>query len=150
MDAVRPGFEVRRQIGQRYVGPIGVNGIAVVVGRCSLRWLGPRFFFWPQGIPRRHRVSIVSSRLKQRLDEETWWFDLLRTATLRSDPTHDVLCAVAGTAAHRFVFARLQLFGRSVLEFQVDAREQLSVTPISLHGSLKLQSCDVGFIGDHH
>ncbi len=112
------------KFGNGSVGPMLSLGLPWLSAECSLQWLGPRLFFWPQGIPRRHRVSIVSSRLKQRLDEESWWFDLLRTATLRSDPTHDVLCAVAGTAAHRFVCRAAELFGRSVLEFQVDARDQ--------------------------
>lgn len=110
------------RFGHGSVGPIVSLGMPWLSAECSLRWLGPRFFFWPQGIPRRHRVSIVASRLKQRLDEESWWFDLLRTATLRSDPTHDVLCAVTGSAAHRFVCRAGEIFGRSLLEFQVDAR----------------------------
>ena len=112
------------KFGGGSVGPLVSLGLPWLSAECSLRWLGPRFFFWPQGIPRRHRVSIVSSRLKQRLDEESWWFDLLRTATLRSDPAHDVLCAVTGTAAHRFVLRAAEIFGRSFLEFHVDAREQ--------------------------
>ena len=114
--------------GDRYgngsVGPIVSLGLPWLSAECSLRWLGSRIFFWPQGIPRRHRVSIVSSRLKERLDGESWWFDLLRTATLRSDPTHDVLCAVAGSAAYRFVCRAAAIFGRSLLEFQLDATEQ--------------------------
>jgi len=112
------------RFGDGSVGPIVSLGMPWLSAECTLRWLGPRMFFWPQGIPRRHRVSLVSSRLKQRLDEESWWFDLLRTATLRIDPTHDVLCAVTGTAAHRFVRRAAEIFGRSLLEFQVDAREQ--------------------------
>ena len=106
------------------VGPIVSLGLPWLSAECSLRWLGLCLFFWPQGIPRRHRVSFVSSRLKQRLDDESWWFGLLRTATLRTDPTQDVLCAVTGTAAHRFVCRAAEIFGRSLLEFQVDEREQ--------------------------
>lgn len=112
------------RFGNGSAGPVVSLGLPWLSAECSLRWLGSRLFFWPQGISRRRRVSIVSSRLKQRLDEESWWFDLLRTATLRSDPTHDVLCAVAGTAAHRFVCRAAELFGRSLLEFHVDATEQ--------------------------
>ena len=106
------------------IGPVVSIGLPWLSADCSLRWLGPRLFFWPQGIPGRRRVSIVSSRLKQRLDEESWWFDLLRTALLRIDPRRDVLCTVAGTAAHRFVCRAAELFGRSLLEFRMDAREQ--------------------------
>ena len=110
--------------GKGAVGPIVSMGLPWLSADCSLRWLGPRLFFWPQGIPGRRRVSIVTSRLKQRLDEESWWFDLLRTAVLRIDPTHDVLCAVAGTAAHRFVCRAAELFGRPLLEFRMDSSEQ--------------------------
>jgi len=112
------------RFGNGSIGPIVSLGLPWLSAECSLRWLGPRLFFWPQGIPRRRRISIVSSRLKQRLDEESWWFDLLRTATLRSDPTHDILCVVAGTASHRFVLRAAEIFGRSLLEFQVEATEQ--------------------------
>ena len=104
------------------VGPTVSLGLPWLSADCSLRWLAPRLFFWPQGIPGGHRVSLISSRLKQRLDEESWWFDLLRTATLRSHPTSDILCAVTGTAAHRFVRRAAEIFGRSLLEFQVDSR----------------------------
>jgi len=114
------------KFGKGCVGPMVSLGLPWLSPDCSLRWLGPRLFFWPKGIPGRRRVSIVSSRLKQRLDEESWWFDLLRTALLRMDPTHDVLCAVAGTAAHRFVCRAAELFGRSLLEFRMDARKQTS------------------------
>lgn len=121
-------FDQHLKSGTRFchgsAGPTVSLGMPWLSAECAQRWLGSRLFFWPQGIPRRLRVSIVSSRLKQRLDEESWWFDLLRTATLRSDPTHDVLCAVTGTAAHRFVCRAAELFGRSLLEFQVDARDR--------------------------
>ena len=106
------------------VGPVVTLGMPWLSPECSLRWLGLRLFFWPQGIPARRRVSIISSRLKQRLDEESWWFDLLRTAVLRTDPTLDLLCAVAETASHRFVCRAAQLFGRSLLEFHPDSHEQ--------------------------
>ena len=105
-------------------GAVVTLGLPWLSAQCSLRWLGSRLFYWPQGIPARHRVAIVSSRLRQRLDEESWWFDLLRTAVLRTDPTTDVLCAVAGTASHRFVRRAADLFGRSLLDFRVDPREQ--------------------------
>ena len=106
------------------VEPVVSLGLPWLSAECSLRWIGSRCFFWPQGIPQQRRVSIISSRLKQRLDEESWWFDLLRTAILRSDPTSDLLCAVAGTAAHRYVRRASSLFGRSVLDFHVDSQDQ--------------------------
>lgn len=120
-------FERDLNSGDRFskgsVGPVVTLGIPWLSAECSLRWLGARIFFWPQGIPSRRRVSIISSRLKQRLDEESWWFDLLRTAVLRTDPTLDLLCSVTGTSAHRFVSRAAALFGRSLLEFRLDAQE---------------------------
>lgn len=110
--------------GRSSAGPVVSLGLPWLSAECSSRWIGLRYFFWPQGIPQQRRVSIISSRLKQRLDEESWWFDLLRTATLRSDPTSDLLCAVAGTAAHRYVRRASSLFGRSVLDFHVDTQER--------------------------
>jgi len=106
------------------VGPVVTLGMPWLSPECSIHWLGPRILFWPQGIPARRRVSIISSRLKQRLDEESWWFDLLRTAVLRTDPTLDLLCAVTGTASHRFVCRAAELFGRSSLAFHLDSHEQ--------------------------
>lgn len=114
-------LETKKSFQSYCAGPVVSFGLPWLSAACSLRWLGPRFFFWPAGIPRRLRISIVSSRLKQRLDEESWWFDLLRTAVLRIDPSSDVLCAATGTAAERFVVRSAELFGRSLLQFCVDA-----------------------------
>ena len=111
-------------------GPVLTSGLPWLSPECSLRWLGPRIFFWPQGIPAQRRVSIVSSRLRQRLDEESWWFDLLRTAVLRTDPTLDLLCVVAGTTSHRFVCRAAELFGRSLLDFHLDSRDQVVIEDV--------------------
>lgn len=105
--------------------PVVSLGMPWMSQETSVRWLGVRIFFWPCGIPARRRVSIVSSRLKQRLDEESWWFDLLRTAVLRTHPTLDLLCAVTGTASHRFVRRAADLFGRSLMEFHLDSQQQI-------------------------
>ena len=78
-------------------GPVVSLGLPWLSADCSLRWTGARYFFWPQGVPPQRRVSIISSRLKQRLDEESWWFDLLRTATLRLDPAVDLLVVAYGS-----------------------------------------------------
>ena len=109
--------------GRSTNGPTVTLGLPWFSPECCLRWIGPRFFFWPRGVPSQRRVSIISSRLKERLDEEKWWFGLLRTAILRSDPASDLFCAATGTAAHAYVCRAAMLFGRSVLEFHVDAHE---------------------------
>ncbi|MCA9010255.1 MAG: hypothetical protein KDB01_10940, partial [Planctomycetaceae bacterium] len=105
-------------------GPVVSLGLPWLSADCSLRWTGARYFFWPQGVPPQRRVSIISSRLKQRLDEESWWFDLLRTATLRLDPAVDLLCAVYDTSPCRYVCRAAELFGRPLLEFHVDSNER--------------------------
>ncbi len=112
------------QFSQGCTGPVLTLGLPWLSAECSLQWVGFRFFFWPQGILSQRRVSIVSSRLKQRLDEESWWFDLLRTTVLRTDPTLDLLCAVTNTASHRFVCRAAELFGRSLLKFHLDSSDQ--------------------------
>jgi hypothetical protein len=110
--------------GHKSAGPVVSLGLPWLSADCSLRWTGARYFFWPQGIPSLRRVSIISSRLKQRLDAESWWFDLLRTATLRLDPAVDLLCAVHATAPCRYVCRAAELFGRPLLEFHADSSER--------------------------
>ncbi|HRA87903.1 MAG TPA: hypothetical protein PK992_07535 [Planctomycetaceae bacterium] len=116
-------IDTGRRFAHYAVGPVVSLGLPWLSADCSLKWLGLRFFFWHAGIPGRRRISIVSSRLKQRLDEESWWFDLLRTAVLRADPASDVLCTVTGSAGERFVARSAELLGRSVLKFEVGVSE---------------------------
>lgn len=83
------------------------------------QWLGQRVLYWPNGVQQRRRVAMVSSRLKQRRDLQTWWFDALRTAVLRSDFRTDCLCVADGTASSAAVTRASELFGIPRLKFHV-------------------------------
>jgi len=127
--------------GRGTTGPTVTLGLPWHSPQCCLNWIEPRLFFWPRGVPSQRRVSIISSRLKQRLDEESWWFGLLRTAILRSDPAADLFCTVTGTAAHPYVCRAAMLFGRSVLEFHVDSRERCADHDGMIAWITNLSSC---------
>lgn len=86
------------------------------------RWIGHRLVWWPQGIPRRQRIGIASSRLGRRLDQHARWFALLRTIVLRADADTDCLCVVPGTAAAQAVSRAAELFGRPILAFRLPDR----------------------------
>ncbi len=94
-------------------------GLPWLTPECSSRWLGNRILIWPDGIPPHRRISIVSSRLRRRLDLESWWFDLLRTTVLRCDGGTDILCAVNDSTAFEATVRASELFGRPLLRFQI-------------------------------
>jgi hypothetical protein len=87
----------------------------------SRRWLGDRFFFFLSGPPQKRRIAPVSSRLKQRLDLETWWFDLLRTLILRCDAAEETIVVVESTAPFFAASRAARLFGRTLLRFELPA-----------------------------
>ncbi len=89
----------------------------------SRRWLGDRFFFFLSGPPPKKRIAPVSSRLKQRLDLEPWWFDLLRTLILRCDTAEEMIVVAESTAPFLAASCAARLFGRKLLRFE------LPVTP---------------------
>jgi hypothetical protein len=93
------------------------RGLPWLSESCSHRWLGDRLFCFPDGVPHRRRIAIVSSRLRQRLDQETWWFDLLRTLTLRMTPDGEALLIADDTAPCDAVARSATLFGRTVIHF---------------------------------
>ena len=101
------------------LSPVAVvsRGIPWISEECSRRWLGDRLLCFPDGIPDRRRISIVSSRLRQRLDQELWWFDLLRTLMLQSDARAETIVTVAKTTACAAAIRAAQLFGRPSLHF---------------------------------
>jgi hypothetical protein len=87
----------------------------------SRRWLGDRFFFFLSGPPQKKRIAPVSSRLKQRLDLELWWFDLLRTLILRCDAVEETVVVVESTAPFLAAARAARLFGRTLLRFELPA-----------------------------
>ncbi len=87
----------------------------------SRRWLGDRFFFFLSGSPQKRRIAPVSSRLKQRLDLEPWWFDLLRTLILRCDAAEEMIVVAESTAPFLAASRATHLFGRTLLRFELPA-----------------------------
>lgn len=87
----------------------------------SRRWLGDRFFFFLSGSPQKRKIAPVASRLKQRLDLESWWFDLLRTLILRCDAVEETIVVVESTAPFLAASRAARLFGRTLLRFELPA-----------------------------
>ena len=87
----------------------------------SRRWLGDRLFCFLSGPPQKRRIAPVSSRLKQRLDMERWWFDLLRTLILGCDTAEDSIVVAESTAPFLAVSRAARLFGRTLLRFELPA-----------------------------
>lgn len=95
------------------------RGLPWLSPACSRRWLGDRWFVFSQPPQSAARLSIVSSRLAQRLDLEPWWFALLRTAVLQTDQPNTLLPIVPGTAPAEFLLRACQIFNRSPLLIQL-------------------------------
>jgi hypothetical protein len=102
------------------------NGLPWLSRAHSRRWLGNRLFFFPSTIPDRKRIAIVSSRLRQRLDLESWWIDLVRTAILRCDSESESIVVANMTSVCNVVARAAELFGRPVIRFDVPTSEALT------------------------
>ena len=85
----------------------------------SRRWLGDRLFCFLSGPPQKRRIAPVSSRLKQRLDLDLWWFDLLRTLVLRCDAAEEMIVVVESTAPFLAASRAARLFGRTLIRFEL-------------------------------
>ena len=89
----------------------------------SRRWLGDRLFCFLSGPPQKRRIAPISSRLKQRLDLEPWWFDLLRTLILRCDAEEESIVVVESTAPFFAASRATRLLGRKLLRFELPATQ---------------------------
>jgi len=65
-----------------------------------------------------HWVHIASSRLSQKLDQETDWFDAIRTIGTQSVGGHALLMTAAGVTADSFVCRIGKLFRIPVVRFE--------------------------------
>lgn len=83
--------------------------------------MGNRLLFWPAGVEERRRISVVSSRLRERKDLHRHWFDALRTIAVRCHPQQECLCVVEGTAACDAVSRAAALFGIPLLKITVNS-----------------------------
>ena len=70
-----------------------------------------RLVWWPQGVVTLRRIAVMSSRIAARHDQQTWWFDLLRTAILRIEPSEECVFAVQGTSTHDAAMRAAEIFG---------------------------------------
>ncbi len=104
--------------------PTLTRGLPWIPEECSRRWLGDRLFFFPDGVPSPRRISIATSRLRQRLDLETWWFDLLRTVVLQCELESEAVVVATTTAASDAVSRAAQLFCRPVIRFEINLLSQ--------------------------
>ena len=102
------------------------RGLPWLSETCSLRWVGDCWFCFLQGIPSQRMISIVSSRLRQRLDLEKWWFDLLRTLILQCDADAETLVVATGTAPYEASKRAAQLFGKSMIRFEASTESSVS------------------------
>ncbi|MEZ6063748.1 MAG: hypothetical protein R3C19_25655 [Planctomycetaceae bacterium] len=82
------------------------------------QWLGHRLVFWPDGICWLKRVAVISSRLGLRHDRFRWWYDLLRTAVLRTREG-ECLCVASGTTAFAATCRAAELFDVPLLRLEV-------------------------------
>lgn len=64
-------------------------------------------------------VSLVSSRLPERRDLCSWWYDILRTTCARIDPEVEYLLAAPGTTCFDAVVRASELFGIRRIEFEL-------------------------------
>jgi hypothetical protein len=103
-------------LDERQFLSIGLPWLTPIVSR---RWIGQRVCLFSECPGRRHRTSLVSSRLKKQLDLQPWWFDVLRSAVLSSHPESACLVVVSDTAPARAVRRASQLFNRRVMHFRV-------------------------------
>ena len=81
--------------------------------------LSVRFAYFPFGPLPGTAVSLVSSRLPERRDLCSWWYDILRTTCARCEPETEYLLAVPGTTCFDAVVRASELFGIPRVEFEV-------------------------------
>lgn len=87
-----------------------------VLSLISDGWLAGRMLFWPHGLSSLWRISLVSSRLPERRDLCSWWYDALRTTCARCNPANETLIAVPGTTCFDPIVRASELFGIPRLE----------------------------------
>lgn len=80
------------------------------------KWLGWRFAWYPNGIPKGELVGIASSRLGRRLDEKPGWFQRLRQYCRQLDTEKQLLLAVSQTAAAPFVTRAAKLLEKPFVQ----------------------------------
>lgn len=83
------------------------------------RWLGPRWAWWPSGIPAGRRIGLASSRVGRKLETRATWFTVLRAACAKIDPVNELLVSTAETTSAPFVERAAALFGLRRIHIEV-------------------------------
>ncbi len=92
-----------------------------VADEVSSRWLGSRLFCIPPRLQRFQRVSIASSRLSKRLDQEAHWFRYLRAAFRSCHWESTLIPVIQSTAGSELVARACELFGFGKLHVRLPA-----------------------------
>lgn len=92
-------------------------------------WLSGRMLFWPTVPSRLWRISLVSSRLPERRDLCSWWYDALRTTCARCNPEREALLTVPGTTCFDAAVRASELFG--IPRIEVHASDDQALNPES-------------------
>jgi len=124
-DGGKAGRMVRLLKGCRKQGAQLTMGVPGDTARAAQRWLGLRLVWWPRGIPRGRRVSLVSSRLGRALDNQTTWFTVLRAACAKIDRKDDLLLIASSTTTAQYVHRAATLFGLRTLRVDVPKGDAL-------------------------
>lgn len=92
-----------------------------VADKVSSRWLGSRLFCIPPRLDGFQRVSIASSRLSKRLDQEAHWFRYLRAAFRSCHWESTLIPVIQSTAGSELVARACELFGFGRLHVRLPA-----------------------------
>lgn len=92
----------------------------------SDEWIGRRLILFSRQIPKIKRLTLLSSRMGRRLDLETWWFDLLRTAVLHCHSDDELLVTAEGTATYSALTRAAELFDKPRLHFRPIGNDSLT------------------------
>ena len=90
-----------------HVVTLGVPSVGL---EAQQRIIGIRIIQWPRRAFELKRVSVLSSRLGKKLDQQTRWFDAFRTLCCRLYSDESVFVTADGTTADRFVVRASELF----------------------------------------
>ncbi len=109
-------------------GPSGYSPVGIPPAGFADANPADTFLLWfPAGIPCGASVSVASSRLGQKLDEESDWFDALRTMAVGVDKATEFLITAKGTTTHEFVCRLAELFQIPIVDFEPFPRRPSTV-----------------------
>lgn len=105
-----------QELSESVSSPIEVRPELTLI---SEGWLAGRIACWPTGAFRNRRISLVSSRLPERRDLCSWWYDILRTTCARCDPKTESILTVPGTTCFEPAVRASELFGIPRIEIEI-------------------------------